>query len=242
MHRFYCSNADFSPPKISITNPGEIHHLTHVLRMRAGDELEIFNGLGQEIRGMIESVSAMRVDVVVLDRRSERRTSAYVTLACAVPKKAKFESIIEKCTELGVDEIIPMRTSRTEVILEKERMERKGTRYQAVAVNAAKQSARATVPVVHPQRLFKEVIGSFDSKVLRIILALDGERKTLKDVLQNAQDFNHVVFLVGPEGDFTSQELDTALKAGFLPATLGETTLKVDTAAITAVGFARLMM
>ena len=241
MHRFYCSNADFSPPKIKIVSPGEIHHLTHVLRMRAGDELEIFNGRGEEIRGVIESISAMQVEVNVLERRAEKKTSAFVTLACAVPKKAKFESIIEKCTELGVDEIIPMRTARTEVILEKERMERKSTRYQAVAVNAAKQSARATVPVVHPQRSFKDVIGSFDSKVLRVILALDGERKSLKDLIQEAGEFNHVVFLVGPEGDFTRQELDAALSAGFVPATLGETILKVDTAAITAVGFARLM-
>ena len=117
MHRFYCPHTDFSPQKISITNSGEIHHLTHVLRMSKGDQLELFNGQGDEVTGLIESISILEVQVFVTDRRHKKKISVPIVLACAVPKKAKFESIIEKCTELGVDEIIPMRTARTEVIL-----------------------------------------------------------------------------------------------------------------------------
>lgn len=242
MHRFYCPNTDFSPTKISIVNPGEIHHLTRVLRLSPGDKIEIFNGEGEEITGVIESVSAIEVQVLVLERRSEKKTSAVITLACAVPKKAKFEWIIEKCTELGVDEIIPMRTARTEVIIKEDRMERKNSRYQTVAVNAAKQSARSTVPVVHPQRSFKEVIASFEEGSLRIIFALAGDRKSIRDILPVASQFSRIVCLIGPEGDFTSKELEAAITAGFIPVTLGETTLKVDTAAIMAVGFARLFL
>jgi 16S rRNA (uracil1498-N3)-methyltransferase len=241
MHRFYCPNTDFSPTKISISNSGEIHHLTHVLRMSKGDQLELFNGQGDEVTGTIESISALEVQVIIKDRRHKKKISSLVILACAIPKKAKFESIIEKCTELGVDEIIPMRTARTEVILKEDRLERKNARYQTVAVNAAKQSARTTVPVVHPQRSFKEIIASFDPKVLRIIPCLAGKRNSLKNVLEDAKGYNKIVFLIGPEGDFTEQELSDALKAGFIPVTLGETVLKVDTAAITAVGFTRLM-
>ena len=241
MHRFYCPHTDFSPQKISITNSGEIHHLTNVLRMSKGDQLELFNGQGDEVTGLIESISILEVQVLVTDRRHKKKISVPIVLACAVPKKAKFESIIEKCTELGVDEIIPMRTARTEVILTDDRLERKNTRYQTVAVNAAKQSARATVPVVHPQRSFKETIASFDEKTLCIIPCLAGERTSLRSVLENAQGCQKIVFLIGPEGDFTPTELSAALKTGFIPVTLGETTLKVDTAAITAVGFARLM-
>lgn len=242
MHRFYCPNTDFSPAKISIINPGEIHHLTRVLRLSRGDTIEIFNGQGDEVTGVIESISSIEVQVSVRERRSRKNTSAVITLACAVPKKAKFEWIIEKCTELGVDEIIPVRTARTEVIIKEDRMERKGSRYQTVAVNAAKQSARTTVPVVHPQRSFMDVVGSFDESSLRVIFALTGNRKTLKDVLPNAKEFHRIVYLIGPEGDFTPQELDAAVKAGFIPVTLGDTTLKVDTAAIMAVGFTRLFL
>ena len=132
MHRFYCPNTDFSPQKINIVNSGEIHHLTHVLRMRKGDQLEIFNGQGDEIKGIIESVSPLEVQVLVLDRRTKKNVAVVVTLACAVPKKAKFEWIIEKCTELGVDEIIPMRTARTEVIINEDRMARKADRKSVV--------------------------------------------------------------------------------------------------------------
>lgn len=242
MHRFYCPNTDFSPTKISIVDPGEIHHLTRVLRLSFGDKIEIFNGKGDEIFGVIESVSVDEVQVLVIERRSETKTSAVITLACAVPKKAKFEWIIEKCTELGVDEIIPMRTARTEVIIKEDRMERKSNRYQTVAVNAAKQSARSTVPVVHPQRPFKDVIASFDEGSLRIIFALSGERKSIRDVLPDSRQFSRIVYLVGPEGDFTPKELESAIAAGFIPVTLGETTLKVDTAAIMAVGFTRLFL
>lgn len=240
MHRFYCPNTDFSPTKISIINPAEIHHLRHVLRLSPGEKIGIFNGQGEEITGSIESVSAMEVRVAVLERRIKGRTDIFITLACAVPKKAKFEWIIEKCTELGVDEIIPMRTARTEVVLNKERMERKNSRYQSVAVNAAKQSARTTVPIVHAQRPFKDVLAMFAGPSLKIIFALYGQRQVLREVLSGAKNPGRIVYLVGPEGDFTSQEVEAACSAGFLPVTLGQTTLKVDTAAITAVGFSRL--
>lgn len=242
MHRFYCPNVDFSPAKVSIINPGEIHHLTRVLRLGQGDTIEIFNGSGDEITGVIDTVSAIEVQVSIIERRKQKGMSAMITLACAVPKKAKFEWIIEKCTELGVDEIIPVRTSRTEVIIREDRMERKSSRYQTVAVNAAKQSARTTVPVVHPQRSLKEVVGSFDDRSLRVICALTGSRKSLRDVLPRAKEFQRIVYLIGPEGDFTPQEVDVAIKAGFVPVTLGDTTLKVDTAAIIAVGFTRLFL
>lgn len=242
MHRFYCPNIDFSPQKISIINSGEIHHLTRVLRMGRGDQLELFNGQGEEAVGIIESISSLEVSVLISERRHKRKISASVILACAVPKKAKFESIIEKCTELGVDEIIPMRTERTEVILKDERLARKNTRYQTVAINAAKQSGRATVPVVHAQRSFKEILSSFEKETLRIIPCLAGERKSLREVLQDAKGVQQIVFLIGPEGDFTKQELTMALNEGVIAVTLGETTLKVDTAAITAVGFTRVML
>ena len=243
MHRFYCPNADFSPHKIKITNPGEIYHLNTVLRMVKGDKLEIFNGKGEEIEGWIEEISKIEVEVLVVERRRDpnpQRTR--VVLACAIPKKSKFEFIVEKSTELGVDEIIPMRTSRTEVIWIGERQERKGARYEGVAVNAAKQSARLTVPVIHPQKEFKDVIASFGPESLCLIPCLTGQRKPLKEVLQAIQGQRQIVFLIGPEGDFTSQEVDSAIKAGFIPVSLGETTLKVDTAAIIAVGFTRMIL
>ena len=242
MHRFYCPNTDFSPPRITLSNPAEIHHLKNVLRMSSGDHLALFNGQGEEVIGEIETMNAMQVQVFITQRQVKKQSAVSIVLACAVPKKAKFETIIEKCTELGVDEIIPMRTARTEVILKEEKQDRKNLRFQSVAVNAAKQSARATIPIVHPQSSFKSVIALFDAQSLRLIPSLIGERKRIKDVVEAAKSATKVVILIGPEGDFTHQEQQAAITAGFIPVSLGETTLKVDTAAITAIGFVRLML
>lgn len=240
MHRFYCPNTDFSPQRITLKNPGEIHHLKNVLRMVPGDELVLFNGQGDEVLAKIESISAIEAQVVIIRRQEKKLAGVSIILACAVPKKAKFETIIEKCTELGVDEIIPMRTERTEVILTEEKQDRKNVRYQSVAINAAKQSARTTIPTVHQQKSLKTVLSSFDDKACRIIPCLSGERKSIKEVLAGSRSCQQVVILIGPEGDFTPQELRISIQAGFVPVTLGETILKVDTAAITAVGFVRL--
>ncbi len=211
--------------------------------MAKGDKLEIFNGRGEEIEGWIEDITKTVVEVMVVERRKNENTGRLrVILACAIPKKTKFEFIVEKCTELGVDEIIPMRTARTEVIWKGDRQERKGARYESVAVNAAKQSARLTVPVIHRQQEFKNVIASFGPDALRIIPCLTGERKGLKETLQTMHNVQQVVYLIGPEGDFTPQEVEAALKAGFIPVSLGETTLKVETAAIMVVGFTHLIL
>ena len=129
MHRFYCPNTDFSPQKITISNPGEIHHLKNVLRMKQGDQVSLFNGQGDEVTGVIENMNALQVQVQITQRHEKKCSAVSIILACAVPKKSKFETIIEKCTELGVDEIIPMRTARTEVILKEERLESKDDRF-----------------------------------------------------------------------------------------------------------------
>ena len=210
--------------------------------MAAGDKLVLFNGQGDEIEGRVENIFKNSVEVLVLNRKKAKKSLTRVILACAIPKKAKFEFIIEKCTELGVDEIIPMRTARTEVILKDDRQLKKNTRYQAVAINAAKQSGRLTVPVVHPQRLFKDVLTMAPQNALRLIPSLIGERKSLKEVLKSTEHVDEIIYLIGPEGDFTAQEVEMALTAGFISVSLGQTTLKVDTAAIMSVGFARLIL
>lgn len=242
MHRFYCPHSDFSPQRIKIQNLSEIHHLKNVLRMKKGDRLELFNGQGEEVSGTIESLTALEVVVLIVARHPVKVNALTVVLACAVPKKAKFETIVEKCTELGVDEIIPLRTARTEVIWKEDKGQRKSLRYQTIAVNAAKQSARTTVPMVQEQKSFREVINSLDQKSLGLIPCLTGKRKLLKDAIKKTSDFSKIVVLIGPEGDFTPQEVEDALKSGFVPVSLGETTLKVDTAAITSVSFVRQML
>jgi 16S rRNA (uracil1498-N3)-methyltransferase len=241
MHRFHCPNTDFSSPRITIQNSAELHHLKNVLRLKKGDKIEIFDGKGLEILGLIENMTETSAVIGVVGRRQEEGGATRIILACAIPKKAKFEFIIEKATELGVDEIIPMQTARTEVIVQGERKDKKNARYQAVAVNAAKQSGRSVVPKIAPVTLFKEVIAEAGEDAVKLLPCLVGERWPLSVALEGSKN-KRILVLIGPEGDFTPQEVDAALKAGFIPVSLGETTLKVDTAAIAVVAFARMFV
>jgi 16S rRNA (uracil1498-N3)-methyltransferase len=242
MHRFFSSNADLRKEFASITDLKEIHHLQHVLRLKKGDTLCVFNGKREEAVGTIFSLNKRKVDIKI-DFLTESRFPAKTVssiLACAIPKKAKFEFIIEKCTELGIDEIIPLKTQRTEVRFEGEAARRKSARYQTVAMNAAKQSNRLSLPVIHPVSAFPDVIKMIDRDCAAFIPCLFGERKPLAGALKLAENQKRIIFFIGPEGDFTPQEVASAINAGCIPVSLGPTVLKVDTAAISVAAFLNL--
>ena len=165
-----------------------------------------------------------------------------VILACAIPKKAKFEFIVEKCTELGVDEIIPMCTKRTEFRGDDERVGKKANRYKTVAVNAAKQSKRSTIPTIHPVTKFDEVLSNFPPNTVSFIPCLIPDAKNLIETFKINTETQNVIFFIGPEGDFTPDEIAKAIKAGCVPVSLGATVLKVDTASICVVALTNLLL
>ena len=242
MHRFYSGNGDFRGDTITIKDPAEIHHLGHVLRLKKGDPVELFNEKGEEASGRITGLSGDRVLIRIDSRkRGHRGHAGTVILACAVPKKSKFESIIEKCTELGIDQVLPMVTDRTEVKFPPEKVLQKQERYHTVAVNAAKQSQRSNVPTVFPPTRFQDILGQIDEGDLALICATGGSRKKIPDALHLRKDPKRIFILIGPEGDFTPDELREAKKAGCVAVALGEHVLKVDTAAIVAVSLILLL-
>jgi 16S rRNA (uracil1498-N3)-methyltransferase len=243
MHRFFSPQSDLNASQVTITDLSEIHHMRDVLRLKAGDPVTIFNGSGREAVGKILSAkdNAVTVDIQSLRETKPARTSRLI-LACAIPKKAKFEFIIEKCTELGVDEIIPMYTKRTEFKWEEERIQKKADRYKTVAVNAAKQSKRSTIPLIREVTKFDDLIANLPPNTLSFIPCLISDTKNLLEVFKVNKDTKNILFLIGPEGDFTPDEVQKAIQAGCLPVTLGKTILKVDTASICVVSLANLIL
>lgn len=208
--------------------------------MKTGQGIQLFNGHGHKAEASIKSISSQNVVIDVEEVTKETRELPLLILACAIPKKGKFETIIEKSTELGIDEIIPLRTKNTEVVFNAERGNTKILRYQKVAVNAAKQSKRTTIPVIHPVTEFKTALDILLNRSVVIIPSLTENRKKLMTTLEQLKTPAVVSLLIGPEGDFTPQEYATAHGAGCLPVSLGKTILKVETAAITAVAVTRL--
>ena len=242
MHRFYFSNADFSKKSILITDRDEIHHIKDVLRLKAGDEVCIFNGSNQEAKAEIASVKQDQVEVRIQSiKEGQPPAKVKIILACAVPKKAKFEFIIEKCTELGVDEIIPLRTKRTEVVFAKEKTAAKQARFQKVAVNAAKQSGRRDVPKIHPMISLAEALKICYGNSVVLIPSLNGQPRHIREILMSRPQTTAVAVFIGPEGDFTPDEVQTAQSQGAVPVSLGTTVLKVDTAAISTVALVRFL-
>jgi 16S rRNA (uracil1498-N3)-methyltransferase len=240
-HRAYCPDLDPNQKKITISNKNEAHHLSHVLRAKEGDQISIFNGHGLEGIGAIISVRKDRIELEVLSLKKEQQPQPLIAIACAIPKRSKFETIIEKCTELGADEIIPLKTLRTEIDHATKNSDKKHKRYQEIAVNAAKQSGCSFLPNIHPQTTFEIALDEITSKDLALIGCIKGQAKKIHELdWVDIKKKKRIIVFIGPEGDFTDTEVDKALQKGCLPITLGPNILKVETAAISAM--AHLML
>lgn len=242
MHRFFFPNADLTQSTLEVVSATEIHHLHNVLRLKKGDKITLFNGQGQEACGTILEVTPQRLSVQLNELNQVAPKDHTLTLACAIPKKAKFEMIIEKATELGADEIIPLVTQRTEVRISADNRVRKTARYQKVAVNAAKQCQRSTIPDVRQPLNYLQLLKAIGTDTLAVIACFHPASQNLIEVMKENQPRPKILFLVGPEGDFTRHEVDLALAAGCRPANLGPTVLKVDTAALTMLAAANLLL
>jgi 16S rRNA (uracil1498-N3)-methyltransferase len=236
MHRFYVSPEDWNPDALRLSG-AEAHHARDVLRMNRGDRAGLFNGRGREITGEIVDLTG---DEVRLRRLQETETPPLrcrITLGQAIPKGKNMDLIVQKAVEIGAAEISPLISERTIVDLGPKEAEQKQTKWQQIAIEAAKQCGQNWLPQVHAPRKLKDFFshaGSFD---LRLIGSLQPDAIYLKKILadyteQHGDRPRNVLMLVGPEGDFTPAELALAKTNGCLPITLGPIILRVETAAI----------
>ncbi len=241
-HRFF---QDFLPTdkKIVLSDADEIAHLSRVLRLAAGDAVEIINGRGVLANGTIEDVGKGSVTVMVREIITAPRSAApTLTLACAIPKKAKFETIIEKCTELGVDRMVPLTTERGDVVVDEGGAARKLARFTRVVMNAAKQCKRLWIPEITPVMDLSGALAKLAGPGVKMFIPwLEGPRISFQDALVQAEGASVIVFFIGPEGDFAPQEIAAAVAAGAVPVSLGDNVLKVDTAAIAVIAAACLL-
>lgn len=242
MHRAYIAQANFKQSTLTIVDTSELHHLNNVMRLKVGDGFQVFNHQGQLADVVIESISREAVKVKIIAVKQPDLNIGKIILACAVPKQPKFEEIIEKATELGANEIIPLQTARTEVLLKADKQKEKLARFHKVAVAAAKQCGCGQVPVIHEAMNLKQALKLLGQDTVKIIPSLHGHSVHISKALSTVSKGASVAFLIGPEGDFTPNEIEEAIKAGCLPVTMGQTVLRVETAAISAVALARFML
>lgn len=230
----------FIPPEsikagLAVISGEEAHHILDVMRLKKGDRIQAFDGSGKLYDGKIIGTEAKQVRVEIeAVRQALPASEATLTLVQALPKKNKMDYIVEKCTELGVEAIVPVQTARTIVKLDKDGQSGRKRRWQKIALEAAKQSGRTTIPEVKSLTPWSKVLAMLGDFDLKLLFCLSEKTEKLKDVLRYQNQAKRVAFLIGPEGDFTPEEVSAALKAGCLSVSLGENVLKSDTAAIAA--------
>jgi len=207
----------------------ETRHLTRVLRLGVGDVVEALDGAGTMFTVRIERVDRRGAEAVVLARAAHPTESPLrLTLAQAMAKGDKMESIIRMATELGATSVVPLATARTVVTLERGAGASRLARWRRVAQEAAKQSGRSVVPdVASPQTLESWLTGR--EAVDLLVCLWEGAEASLVSRLPNAT-VTHATLVVGPEGGLEAAEAHALEKAGAIVGNLGSRILRAETA------------
>jgi 16S rRNA (uracil1498-N3)-methyltransferase len=210
----------------------EVKHIRKVLRLKTGDGIVVFDGLGKELEGTIveEGLSSVVIRIQNIFS-SERDSPLEVTLAQSLLKGEKMDYLIQKATELGVKEIIPFLSSRSVPFLEKSRRPKRHHRWEKIAVEASKQCGRGVVPKIESLQDYSDMLQMASTEDLCLI-PWEREGIKLKEVLERSKEKRKIFFIIGPEGGFNQSEVDEAKKAGFTPVTLGRRILRAETASL----------
>jgi 16S rRNA (uracil1498-N3)-methyltransferase len=233
MHRFYIPPESWNIDALTL-DESETHHAVDVLRMNPGDRAVVFNGRGAEATVEIAEITRKTVTLRKLLQGKSASIGCQITLAQAVPKGKNMDLIVQKAVELGAAAICPLLSERTVVQVEEDDAAKKQQKWQAVAIEAAKQCGQNWLPKVEPPRSPKEFFSQGGRYDLMLIASLQPDAMHLKKVLAEmaGKAPKSVLVLVGPEGDFTPAEVALARSHGCRPITLGPIVLRTETAAI----------
>ena len=226
---FYIGDLDASSTIITL-NEETSKHVVQVLRMKEGEELNLTDGKGNLLTAEITHAHKRNCAVRVKATSYKLQAAKKVSIAISLVKNAsRFEWFLEKATEIGVTEIIPLLCERTE------RQHFRYDRMNGILVSAMLQSQQTWLPLLHEPIKLDEYIrqtGASDVAYKFIAHCIDEGRQSLSN-LQIRKSPNHSI-LIGPEGDFTPNEIELALQNQFIPVTLGETRLRTETAGVAA--------
>lgn len=220
--RFFVSSP-ISGNRAQLTG-AEAHHLSHVLRARAGQIVTVFDGSGDEFSARIEKIGRSEIELAILERQSvDRESPLRLTLAAALPKGERQRWLIEKAVELGVAQIVPLSTKRAVAQPTESAIER----LRRAVVEASKQCGRNRLLEITAPREWNELAAA-DADAFRLMAHPGGI--PLREAIAVAAQ--RIVVAIGPEGGFTDEEVNQAIAAGWKLIDLGRRILRVETAAV----------
>jgi 16S rRNA (uracil1498-N3)-methyltransferase len=232
MHRFFVQPENFSGDKVVLSGT-DVSHIRTVLRLTPGDRIQVLDGLGNRYFVQLCVVGTREVHGRVESKEKFQTESPLtIQMGMALLKGNKFDPVLRKAVELGVHTVSPLQTDRCIVKTLRTDAERKVARWQRIAEEAAKQSARSHLPAVFPDILTVEGFCRENQNAeIKLIFWEEEEAHRLADVSPKTSP-RSLAFLTGPEGGFTESEIQTTKQYGFQPITLGPRVLRAETAPI----------
>ena len=236
MHTFYVPPSQISTNVATITG-SEHHHLRNVLRITPGETVRIIDGQGNVYTAEVLETDTNRSssEVRFLSHEFHASVPPSLTLFQGLPKNDKMELILQKTTEIGVTQIVPLHTAYALQKPSQNRYER----WHRVVISATKQCQRAWLPELCSPQTFEASLVQLQAFSLRLLFNPDPEQGSrtqhIREVLREASQATAIALFVGPEGGFSNQEVTAAIESGCVPVTLGTNILRTETAAIVAV-------
>ena len=227
---------------VTITlDEGAARHVNQVLRMKAGQELVMFDGRGGEYPALIQTAARNHLTVVTGAHRAvECESNLHLTLWHGLCRGERMDTVVQKATELGVNLLVPIITERSVIKLSEDRSRKKLRHWHSVMVSACEQSGRNRLPKLVAPVSFTDALVDVGSHDCALLLDPLGEI-SLADALRDATTKSRVLICTGPEGGFSDAERQAAAAAGMLPVRVGPRVLRTETAPVVALGIAQML-
>jgi 16S rRNA (uracil1498-N3)-methyltransferase len=233
--RFFIEGEALGPGERLVTGK-RARHLTRVLRLRVGEAVVLFDGSGSEYPAQILEVGRQLVRFkVAAGTRIDRESSLDLVLALGLSRPRIMDFIVQKVTELGVNAIIPVKSERAQRWSAGDRGASRLKRWERIAQEAARQSGRNLVPHVSPPADFSQLLANQKGTELKLICWEEEDGGSLRTALAEQVGSRQACVLIGPEGGFSTHEVEQATAAGFQCISLGQRVLRTETAAITVI-------
>ncbi len=212
-------------------------HLRDSLRIQKGEKIFCIDEVASKYTVIVTSIGKEMLTGDIIEKTSRVKGPAVnIHIAQSIPKGPKFDFIIQKSTELGVNVITPVTSERSIIRIEKERIEEKLMRWRKIAIESAQQSNRWDVPEVASPVTLHEFLSFFNRGDLNLLLwegeKVCGIKDTIRSVVKGVGGIKSIVILIGPEGGFSEKEVEMAVTSGFTPVSLGEIILRTETAPV----------